>query len=79
MFLRYNKSEQLEFKLEKHIGIQKHAGKVRKKSSCTNGAIATKPDLGNVYLVYETGYDHDIFIKKILLELASQAQVINCL
>ena len=32
-FLRYlisNKSEQLEFKLEKIIGIQKHAGKVRK-------------------------------------------------
>ena len=30
MFLRYNKLEQLEFKLEKIIGIQKHAGKVRK-------------------------------------------------
>ena len=29
-FLRYNKLEQLEFKLEKIIGIQKHAGKVRK-------------------------------------------------
>ena len=26
----YNKSEQLEFKLEKVIGIQKHAVKVRK-------------------------------------------------
>jgi hypothetical protein len=25
-----NKSEQLQFKLEKNIGIQKHAGKVRK-------------------------------------------------
>ena len=25
-----NKLEQLEFKLEKNIGIQKHAGKVRK-------------------------------------------------
>ena len=30
MFHRYNKLEQLEFKLEKIIGIQKHAGKVRK-------------------------------------------------
>ena len=27
----YNKLEQLEFKLEKNIGIQEHAGKVRKK------------------------------------------------
>ena len=27
---RSNKSEQSEFKLEKNIGIQKHAGKVRK-------------------------------------------------
>ena len=30
-FLLSNKLEQLEFKLEKIIGIQKHAGKVRKK------------------------------------------------
>ena len=30
MFLRSDKLEQLEFKLEKHIGIEKHAGKVRK-------------------------------------------------
>ena len=29
-FLRSNKLEQLEFKLEKNIGIEKHAGKVRK-------------------------------------------------
>ena len=28
-----NELEQLEFKLEKIIGIQKHAGKVRKKGS----------------------------------------------
>ena len=27
----FNKLEQLEFKLEKIIGIQKHAGNVRKK------------------------------------------------
>ena len=31
-FLISNKSEQLEFKLEKNIGIQKHAGKVRKSN-----------------------------------------------
>ena len=31
-FFMSNKSEQLEFKLEKIIGIQKHAGKVRKKN-----------------------------------------------
>ena len=31
-FLRSNKSEQLEFKLEKNIGVQKHAGKVRKEN-----------------------------------------------
>ena len=31
-FLIYNKLEQLEFKLEKNIGIQKHAGKVRKNT-----------------------------------------------
>ena len=30
MFLISNKLEQLEFKLEKNIGIYKHAGKVRK-------------------------------------------------
>ena len=30
MFLRSNKLERLEFKLEKIIGIKKHAGKVRK-------------------------------------------------
>jgi hypothetical protein len=29
--LRYNELEQLELKLEKNIGIYKHAGKVRKK------------------------------------------------
>ena len=29
-FLRSNKLEQLEFQLEKNIGIKKHAGKVRK-------------------------------------------------
>ena len=29
-FLGSNKLEQLEFELEKNIGIQKHAGKVRK-------------------------------------------------
>jgi hypothetical protein len=29
-FLISNKLEQLEFKLEKNIGIEKHAGKVRK-------------------------------------------------
>ena len=28
----YNKIEQLEFKLEKNIGIEKHAGKVRKST-----------------------------------------------
>ena len=38
--------------------------KLEKKISYTNGAIATKPDLGNMCLVYETGYDDDIFIKK---------------
>ena len=31
MFLRSNKLGQLEFKLEKIIGIEKHAGKVRKQ------------------------------------------------
>jgi hypothetical protein len=31
-FLISNKSEQLEFKLEKNIGIKKHAGKVRKRN-----------------------------------------------
>ena len=30
MFFRCNKLEQLEFKFEKIIGIEKHAGKVRK-------------------------------------------------
>ena len=29
-FLRSDKSEQLEFELEKYIGIEEHAGKVRK-------------------------------------------------
>ena len=33
-FFRYDKLLQLEFKLEKNIGIQKHAGKVRKNCSC---------------------------------------------
>ena len=32
MFLRSNELEQLELKLEKIIGIEKHAGKVRKCS-----------------------------------------------
>ena len=30
-FLRSNELEQLEFKSEKNVGIQKHAGKVRKR------------------------------------------------
>ena len=34
-FLVSNKLEQLEFKLEKTIGIEKHAGKVRKKNFLT--------------------------------------------
>ena len=34
MFLRSNRLEQLDFKLEKIIGIKKHAGKVRKMHYC---------------------------------------------
>ena len=34
MFQISNKLEQLKFKLEKNIGIQKHAGKVRKDYNC---------------------------------------------
>ena len=33
MFLKYDALEQLEFKLEKNIGIQKHAGKVSIRST----------------------------------------------
>ena len=36
MFLSSNKLEQFEFKLEKLIGIQKHAGKVRKNLNHRN-------------------------------------------
>ena len=36
MFIRSNKLEQLEFKLEKIIGIKKHAGKNRKNCCATN-------------------------------------------
>ena len=35
-FLRYKKLEQLDFKLEKNIGIKKHAGKVSKIQNCGN-------------------------------------------
>ena len=41
LFLRSNKLEQLDIKLEKNIGIQKHAGKVRKgKLPLESGSVA---------------------------------------
>ena len=40
-FLRSNTSEQLELKLEKIIGVQKHAGKDRKKSFIFYQSTAT--------------------------------------
>ena len=40
----YNKLEQLEFKLEKIIGIQKHAGKVRKIKAATTKEMMGSPE-----------------------------------
>ena len=57
-FLMSHELEQLEFKLEKIIGIQKHAGKVRKCQihhltaetfSCNNNGKLTNPRNGYVY------------------------------
>ena len=42
-FLRSNKIEQLEFKLEKSIGIEKHAGKVK------NSFLLLKEKLENIF------------------------------
>ena len=39
---RVNHIEQLEFKLEKIIGIKKHAGKVRKSRCCISVPLRTK-------------------------------------
>ena len=44
-FLRSNEIEQLVFKLEKNIGIKKHAGKVRKSQFlrlCAEDVFVTK-------------------------------------
>ena len=38
-FLRLDKLRQLKFKLEKKIGIEKHAGKVRKGCSKTGKGV----------------------------------------
>ena len=46
-FLICNKLEQLEFKLEKNIGVYKHAGKVRKE-------IISHKSAGRVDLIKKT-------------------------